>query len=59
VQEARGNLSKADVDRVKDEMSRSEVEQWRDFYDNAVQRGRGGDVAPERAGLMRDILKRW
>jgi hypothetical protein len=59
VQAARGALDSNRMAQIQGSMTRSEVESWRNFYNSQTSQGRGGAVAPQRAGYMTDILKRW
>jgi len=59
VQTARGALDVDAMHRIQQSVTRAEVEAARNLYQEAAAAGRGGLVAPERAGYMADILKQW
>jgi hypothetical protein len=56
---ARGALNASAMERIQGSVSRAEVEATRNLYKEAAAAGRGGNVAPQRAAYMEDILKLW
>jgi uncharacterized protein RhaS with RHS repeats len=58
VQKARASLDATSIARIQSKVRKSEVEATRNMYREAAAEGRGGNVAPERAKYMQDIMSK-